>query len=326
MLFVTICFAFLSLQVIADDSIADMKYKEAYKLSQKGDYKRAEKLAKEAIQLTKNELDLYALHGFLGDVYTADMKFKEAALEYKMFFKLNPNMGYARFKYAYAIQHIPGKMEEAFKSYKIALDSKKYNNPQILYQMGYCSKELASQLARQNDLTSSQSAQLQKWADRARKYFKQYLKINHYDLSPVGNLADLAFNLNKYSEAVKLYEQILKVRPDHYIVYPRLAHCYIKLKNKTKAAQLLNKAEIEFNKLSTTGPRGYVDSAIFSEIRASVSAYRIELLYSEKNRDMQQIKKEAEKLLVLTKPGKNQSTTVQLKKWNRLAHKILNTK
>lgn len=324
-LFVTVCFVFLSLQVMAVSSIANMKCKEASQFAQKGNFDKAAKLVKEAIQHTTNESDRYPLYGFLGDIYTANMKFKEAALEYKKFFKVKPNMGVARFKYAYAIQHLPGKLEEAYKSYKIALDSK-YNNPKILYHLGFCSKELASQLANRNDLTSSQSAQLQEWSDKSRKYFKQYLKIYPSDMSAIGNLADLSFNLNKYSEAVILYEQVLKIKPDHYFVYTRLAHCYIKLKNKAKATQFLNKAEIEFNKLSTSGTRGHIDSAIFSEMRASVSAYRIELLYSEKNQDMQQIKKEAEKLRVLTERGKSQSTTDQLKKWNRLAQKILDPK
>ncbi len=264
-------FVFFSLsdRATAEESRLD----EVSLLLQQEKFEDAVKILEQERKSATDPTDRLAATGMLGDVLMRLYRVDEAVGCFRDLVNLHPQNGFLRFKLGNALSLQISTMNDAISELQQAR-SLGYENPDVLYKIGFCCKVLGE--------NATDSVQRDSFHGEAEKNLKALLQEEPDHLAGIGNLADLYFNLGKFDRALDLYKQVRKLQPKNPVLIPRLAHTMMMAGNATESITLLKDYVASQDVPIATGT-DKIERIMQLEMTSSGISYLIEALYRTGN-------------------------------------------
>ncbi len=228
------------------------------------------------------------LRGLLGDIYMELYQSEKAVEQYDEIIKLNPNFAFPYFMKGKALATMQGRTLEALETYQIS-ERLGYAESELYSGIGWCFMMLTEE-------GNLDEAQYKQYVSHAISYFKAAISKDPENLSALGNLADLQFNIGNYEGAIKNYERLTKNTPGKAPILIRMGDAYIKVGKIPEAIEILIKAQAALPKISEL--HNNLDKSVVIDSMIRIQLYLGQALTLKKR--FREAKRAFETVIVLT--------------------------
>jgi tetratricopeptide (TPR) repeat protein len=210
------------------------------------------------VRLEEPEPDdnLVPVHGTLGDLYLEMAEAEKALEHFDWIAAEHPNYARAHYKRGLALEQ-SARFAEAIDAYALA-GEKYYDEAEIRGRIGFN----YFILARSPDTPDTERL---RYGELARESLTRAIELDPRNLSAMGSLADIVFNLGEFQLALDYYKRMDRMEPARPMTLARIGNTYVQMGQCEPALEsLLDAAKI----LNESKPRAPADAHIYRDIEA----------------------------------------------------------
>jgi predicted Zn-dependent protease len=229
----------------------------------KGQFKEAVAILEVRLEKPEPDDNLVPVHGTLGDLYLEMAQAEKALEHFDWIAAEHPNYARAHYKRGLALEQ-SARFGEAIDAYALA-GEKAYDEAEIRGRIGFNYALLAKS-------PDTPDAERPRYGELARKSLTRAVEIDPRNLSAIGNLADIVFNLGEFQLALDYYKRMDQLEPSRPMTLARIGNTYVQmgqcepaLENLLGAAKILNESKPR----TQADTHIYRDVEVFSRIRAA---------------------------------------------------------
>jgi len=229
----------------------------------KGQFEEAVAILKVRLEESEPDDNLVPVHGMLGDLYLEMAQAKKALEHFDWIAAEHPNYARAHYKRGLALEQ-SSRFREAIDAYALA-GEKAYDEAEIRGRIGFNYALLAKS-------PDTPDAERPRYGELARKSLTRAVELDPRNLSAIGNLADIIFNLGEFQLALDYYKRMDQLEPSRPMTLARIGSTYVQmgqcepaLENLLGAAKILNESKPR----TQADTYIYRDVEVFSRIRAA---------------------------------------------------------
>ncbi|MBW2494441.1 MAG: tetratricopeptide repeat protein [Deltaproteobacteria bacterium] len=248
-----VCFAALLAATASAESLEELLARSEA-IYATGRFEEAIAILQARLEAPEPDDNLIPVRGTLGDIYLEMAKPDKALEQFDEIAAEHPRYARAHYKRGRALEQL-ARFLEAIDAYALA-GEQLYDEAEIRGRIGFNYSLLAN-------LPETATADRRRYAELARKSLTRAIQLDPSNLSAMGNLADIHFNLGEFQLALDYYERMDRMESSRPMTLARIGSAYLKLEQcKPAVENLLRAAEI----LAASKPRTRTDAQVHRDV------------------------------------------------------------